>query len=281
MVCISSSKIPKRTRMRSVWVSLLFIVVLASCATFENIAIRDRQPANASIDISKIENRLRSFESDGCSKFANGIPYPKEEKWGLCCVQHDIAYWKGGTSEERYQADQRLQSCIIGVGEPNIARLVYWGVRAGGSAGNSSNWNWGYGWVLSRGYAPFSENEKKQVQSMESEVPEDISKIPIGATSKVIRSKDTLTGNYCLDSSIIFIQNNLSRQMTPLSAYESESEVSSGLEYKISIMTKECFKPYVFTYVLRKKDSCTRKLNELQFRLEVSLKDIDYPQECQ
>lgn len=258
---------------------LVFILFCISCTSIDTPV--NRVPANASIDISMIQNRLRPFTTDGCSKFSNGISYPKEDKWGLCCVQHDVSYWKGGTSEERYQADQRLQNCIIEVGEPNIARLVYWGVRAGGVESNASSWHWGYGWILGRGYAPFSPTEKKQVEILEKQIPTDLEKIPVTSTSKISREKESLTGNYCLDSSIMFIQKNLSRQMTPLMAHDQQKEVPGGFEYTVSIMTKECHKPYVFTYSLLHKDSCTRKLTELKYRMEAKVKDIDYPEECQ
>lgn len=265
--------------MKRLFLTYVVLLLSSSCTTLTPGA--SRFPANASIDISMIQNKLQPFTTDGCSKFSNGIAYPKEDKWGLCCVQHDISYWKGGTSDDRFQADQRLQNCIIEVGEPNIARLVYWGVRASGTEGSSTNRQWGYGWVLNRGYAPFSVQEKTQVETLEKQIPTELSKVPISDPSKAPKDKETLTGNYCIDSSIMFIQKNLSRQMTPLMAHEQQKDVPGGIEYTVSIMTKECHKPYAFTYVLTQKDSCTRKLTEQRYRLEVNLKDIDYPEECQ
>ena len=35
-----------------------------------------------------------AFTSDGCSLWFDGC-------WVKCCVQHDLAYWRGGTSKER------------------------------------------------------------------------------------------------------------------------------------------------------------------------------------
>lgn len=55
--------------------------------------------------------RLEPFRSDGCSLFPDGTLADKT-LWQECCVEHDLAYWQGGTREERERADLRLRDCI-------------------------------------------------------------------------------------------------------------------------------------------------------------------------
>jgi hypothetical protein len=79
------------------------------------------------------------FKSDGCSCWPDG-------NWVECCVEHDLVYWMGGTSEERKAADRELTRCVSEHGHPAIARLMYFGVRAGGVWWLSTPFRWGFGW---------------------------------------------------------------------------------------------------------------------------------------
>ena len=54
---------------------------------------------------------IAPFTSDGCSAFPDGTPSQKT-LWLECCYEHDYAYWKGGTREERAEADQALRACV-------------------------------------------------------------------------------------------------------------------------------------------------------------------------
>ena len=75
---------------------------------------------------------LHDFTSDGCSLFPNGS-IKDRTLWCECCFAHDIAYWRGGTAEERKQADKVLQVCVRErTGDKALADLMYNGVRAGG-----------------------------------------------------------------------------------------------------------------------------------------------------
>ncbi|NVJ61179.1 MAG: hypothetical protein HWE27_12365 [Gammaproteobacteria bacterium] len=108
---------------------------------------------------------LKPFSSDGCSLFPEGTP--KQQKlWLNCCVEHDIAYWKGGTYLERLAADQALERCVAQVGEPGIAKLMLAGVRVGGTPYLPTKFRWGYGWSFGRGYDALTETEMLQVNSM-------------------------------------------------------------------------------------------------------------------
>jgi hypothetical protein len=107
---------------------------------------------------------LRDFTSDGCSLFPNG-DFKDRYKWCDCCFSHDIAYWRGGTGEERKQADQELRQCVLErTGNKALAKMMYDGVRAGGHPAFATRYRWGYGWKYGRGYAPLMEMEERQVK---------------------------------------------------------------------------------------------------------------------
>ncbi|MFN0318056.1 MAG: hypothetical protein ACKVQA_23765 [Burkholderiales bacterium] len=101
------------------------------------------------------------FTTDGCSDFPDGTPRHRQI-WRDCCVAHDRAYWRGGTYDERLEADRALQACVAVTGERAIARIMLAGVRVGGSPWWPSRFRWGYGWPWPRGYAPLTAAERAQ-----------------------------------------------------------------------------------------------------------------------
>lgn len=108
---------------------------------------------------------IAPFTSDGCSVFPDGT-LDQQELWLSCCTAHDLAYWKGGTYEERLQADQALRQCVASVGEPEIGALMLAGVRVGGTPFLPTEFRWGYGWAFPRGYQALTEREKRQVEAV-------------------------------------------------------------------------------------------------------------------
>ncbi len=112
---------------------------------------------------SDAADELRDFTSDGCSSFPDGT---REEKqlWRSCCVEHDLAYWKGGREEERKSADEALKKCVAKVGEPTIAKLMLAGVRVGGTPWLPTRFRWAYGWPYLRGYQEISDEEQAMVR---------------------------------------------------------------------------------------------------------------------
>ena len=102
---------------------------------------------------------LSSFTSDGCSSFPDGT-LEQQSLWLDCCIRHDLAYWKGGTYDERLEADRSLERCVYRVGEPGIAQLMLAGVRVGGSPFYPTPFRWGYGWPYLRGYKALTSEEK-------------------------------------------------------------------------------------------------------------------------
>ena len=105
---------------------------------------------------------LSPFSTDGCSAFPEGT-LEQQFLWFDCCISHDMAYWKGGTFEQRLQADRELEQCVAQLGEPRIASLMYRGVRLGGTPHIPTPFRWGYGWPFARGYKGLDEGERLQV----------------------------------------------------------------------------------------------------------------------
>jgi hypothetical protein len=99
---------------------------------------------------------LRPFSSDGCTLFPDG-PADDRGRWCTCCQAHDLAYWRGGTEEERKAADEALRECVLLKSrDPFVASLMYQGVRVTGSPVFPAGYRWGYGWEFGRGYEPIS-----------------------------------------------------------------------------------------------------------------------------
>jgi hypothetical protein len=110
-----------------------------------------------------------AVHSDGCTMFPDGC-------WREACVEHDRAYYYGGTDDERRAADLKL---LVGVSErgwwqaetlvrwaadkPGIKFIawvlapvtalafgvlglaMYFGVRVGGARWHRFGWQWGFG----------------------------------------------------------------------------------------------------------------------------------------
>ena len=115
------------------------------------------------------EMKLSDFTSDGCSLFIDGT-FEDPDLWKECCLKHDIAYWQGGTEEEREAADIAFRECVKKkTGNAELAEVMYQAVRKGGDPYFPTWYRWGYGWPLGRGYRTLSPIEKKMVnQKLES-----------------------------------------------------------------------------------------------------------------
>lgn len=106
---------------------------------------------------------IKPFTTDGCSSFPEGT-ITQQSLWATCCIRHDLAYWQGGTYEQRLEADKALEACVEQVGEPDIAKLMLAGVRIGGSPYYPTSYRWGYGWSYPRGYKSLTKEETKEVK---------------------------------------------------------------------------------------------------------------------
>lgn len=105
---------------------------------------------------------IQPFSTDGCSAFPDGTPTQKT-LWQECCIAHDLAYWAGGSYEDRKAVDDAFAQCISSTGKPSISHFMFAGVRAGGSPFLPTTYRWGYGWPFFRGYAPLTEHEKQVI----------------------------------------------------------------------------------------------------------------------
>ena len=111
-----------------------------------------------------LAEEIALFTTDGCSAFPDGTVH-QQTLWLDCCIKHDLAYWAGGSYDERRQADQTLNSCVTKAGEPEIARLMLAGVRVGGSPYFPTSYRWGYGWSYPRGYQLLNEQERTDIHN--------------------------------------------------------------------------------------------------------------------
>lgn len=111
---------------------------------------------------AKTSTGIQEFTTDGCSLFPDRAPGGTPD-WCDCCVQHDVTYWRGGTEEDRLQADIALRECVQNKsGSPQLAQMMYNGVRVGGDAALNTSFRWGYGWPYGRGYRALNAEEQQQ-----------------------------------------------------------------------------------------------------------------------
>lgn len=107
----------------------------------------------ASFSNPSAANSLKPFATDGCSLWLDGTP-EQPNLWRHCCVAHDLAYWQGGTKEQRKQADEEILACVKQAQGSGMANYIYGNVRWGGSPYWMSNYRWGYGWDYLDGMWP-------------------------------------------------------------------------------------------------------------------------------
>lgn len=128
--------------------AVLAVGLLASCAT---------------------SRAMEPFATDGCSMFPDRSLISKKD-WCGCCLAHDLAYWRGGTAEERLAADHALRTCVLkATKDPRLADLMYTGVRTGGGPYFFTPYRWGYGWSYGRGYKALTSIERSEAAALHAE----------------------------------------------------------------------------------------------------------------
>lgn len=129
------------------------------------------------------ERVLNPFRFDGCTMFPEGTRV-EPKLWAECCLEHDVRFWVGGAKKLRLKADQRLRECVIEKGKPEIAALMYKGVRLGShSPIKRTPGHWGNSRFAKRDYAPLREKDILRVQQ---ELP--LYNIPIDIQIRVLDS---------------------------------------------------------------------------------------------
>jgi len=113
--------------------------------------------------------KIKPFKSDGCSLFPEGSPEQKK-LWLECCIAHDYAYWKGGTFQQRLEADMNLKVCVENVADLEVGLIMLMGVRVGGTPFLPTPFRWGYGWGYPRFYKQLSSLDIQYIKSLEEEV---------------------------------------------------------------------------------------------------------------
>ncbi len=81
------------------------------------------------------------FQSDGCTHFPDG-------DYADCCVEHDKAYFAGGSWKMRWRADKKLYQCVAakkGFRHKLIAPVMWAGVRVFGAPFLPTEFRWGFG----------------------------------------------------------------------------------------------------------------------------------------
>ena len=118
------------------------LVVLLALIPLTNLKDRDTVEAELGDFVCEAEP-VHEFTSDGCSMFPDG-------NWVECCVEHDKAYWCGGSFSDREQADRELGHCVAEKQNDALGFLMYMGVRAGGVSIAPTPFRWGHGWPYAR-----------------------------------------------------------------------------------------------------------------------------------
>lgn len=132
---------------------------MPSRRSLRNIVATAALLGSASLCVASAEPALKPFTTDGCSLFPDRALLGSAD-WCSCCLVHDIAYWRGGTADERLQADEALKTCVQRrTGDLALAELMFVGVRAGGGPQTNSPFRWGYGWPTGRNYTPLSKDD--------------------------------------------------------------------------------------------------------------------------
>ena len=87
----------------------------------------------------------KPFKSDGCT-------LSPAFNFLHCCEVHDRKYWRGGTREQRREADIAFRDCIRAAGRPVLAEIYFRAVRVAASPISPVPWRWGFGWPWPKGY---------------------------------------------------------------------------------------------------------------------------------
>lgn len=97
-------------------------------------------------EVERIANKvdgieMKPFITDGCTM-------SPDFNFRECGVLHDLAYWAGGTRDERRAADLQFHQGVERKAGKILARIYWLGVRFGGVPWLPSPWRWGFGRVV-------------------------------------------------------------------------------------------------------------------------------------
>lgn len=239
------------------------LATVSLCFAFASIG-----SADPSFKPFTFQNHLRSFSTDGCSSFPDGYPLIHPDKWLNCCIDHDVAYWAGGTSEQRKIADETLRKCVNATGANPLGNDMYVGVRMGGMAELPTSWHWGYGWVIERGQSQLLPHEQLQVKERLAELKGiNIYALPL-APSHLVRERESVSGDISLRK--IELQTGKPVDVRDYQVYIESKSATEGTYialYSIQVGTEESRR--TFEFILTRPQACLLPKNEVQARGQI------------
>jgi len=127
-----------------VYVSLFTIDALTLGSTTDSE--RARAMATAAAQSSPLPPR--PFYFDGCTGFPDWLPF---HNFYEACLNHDIAYWLGGSEADRLETNRRFAEAMKESGPLGwlLSPVTYYAMHYGGNNFMSQyvlGSNWGFGW---------------------------------------------------------------------------------------------------------------------------------------
>jgi hypothetical protein len=135
---------------------LLFCWVALACAPTYHTAQRYRFDHAEADQIEVMAEQVcpkppeKPFITDGCTLWPDGSWLGTS--WQHCCVEHDAAYWCGGSREMRAAADEEVCRCVDRETAGIVGWVMWLGSRAFASPWMPAHWRWGYGNDYPAGY---------------------------------------------------------------------------------------------------------------------------------
>lgn len=201
----------------------------------------------SSTAFGQLQNEISPFTTDGCSV----VP---DLNFTDCCVFHDIAYWKGGTKEQRKAADEDLAACVAKKSNKLIGSMFYWGVKLGGGPNLLTSFRWGYGWKHNMGYRALTHEELQAVKAIQ---PKDALATPITDPTSNLKQYPVVHGNYCLDEIFTYLVEIYGKDS--LVKIESTYKVSDNFDTNIRVQMSDK-KTYRFRIWNKKWEACSRPI---------------------
>lgn len=202
-------------------------------------------------------NTLSPFTTDGCSRWRNG-PKSNPTAWLDCCVEHDAAYWLGGTSEQRKNADDQLYQCIQKKGYPFEALIMYLGVRFGGDPLRATTYRWGYGWTRITDYHKLTDSEISHAHALYGDHLQGLKKIIQSRRVLVMKPESylyvpNLDYTFCEEEVLLYLREN---SKVPITIHRVQAVYDEDHLYHLKMKTDLCIKPLDFAFS-QKTDSYT------------------------
>lgn len=270
--------------MQNLTIITLFLS-LVSCVNASTA--RDKIDRHPSQHMSTIKpNVLKDFTSDGCSSPSPYIKYPFQDSYELCCVAHDIHYWKGGTYQQRKKADEELRICVEEQGHENTAHLVYLGVRIGGNDSLPTPWRWGYGWERDRGEHPHNSDELELIAKQTESIPLDLREIrPVKPRTPIV-IPTSITGDHCKDTVVNYLETKLRMTVSTFSPADLFKPLLPHINHgpgkrTLAVYTKECAQgPIRFTFAVPSRRACNVNSASSLEALLIHMENVELPLGC-